>query len=128
MDLPPINKDNLDLAAAYLGDVDRYTCLRRPQMIKQEFHGVIYGIYHHPLWARWWSTQVPEVPEEDSWNNRRIRRAINARCIVSDDITCITSSTPDWLLPSNIWWPNVAYPDTYVRLARKRPDMFELCL
>ncbi|KAJ5159362.1 uncharacterized protein N7482_006366 [Penicillium canariense] len=125
-DLPPVNKDNLILSAAYTGDVDRYVRLRRPQMIEQEFHAIILGIYHHPLWARWWSTQVPEVPE--SREDVSIRRAVNVRRIISDDITCITPDTPESLVPRRIWWPSVASPVTYVRLAQKRPDMIDSCL
>ncbi|KAJ5145720.1 uncharacterized protein N7515_000284 [Penicillium bovifimosum] len=126
LDLPPVNKDNLILSAAYNGDVDRYVRLRRPHRIKQEFHAIILGIYNHPLWARWWSTQVPEVP--DKRDEVSIRCAINARRIISDDITCITPSTPKWLVPHRIWWPSVASPVTYVRLAQRRPDMLESCL
>lgn len=48
-DLPPVNKDNLILSAAYTGDEDHYARFRRPQMIEQEFHAIILGIYHHPL-------------------------------------------------------------------------------
>ncbi|CAI7588088.1 unnamed protein product [Penicillium viridicatum] len=112
-DLPPVNKDNLILSAAYRGDIDRYARLRRPQMIEQEFHAIILGIYNHPLWARWWSTQVPEVPVKSE--DVSLRRAINARRIISDDITCITPM-----------YPGIAV--TYVRLAQKRPDMLESCL
>ncbi|KAJ5551689.1 hypothetical protein N7535_000367 [Penicillium sp. DV-2018c] len=125
-DLPPVNKDNLILSAAYNGDVDRYVRLRRPQRIEQESHAIILGIYKHPLWARWWSTQVPEVP--DKGDEVSIRRAINVRRIISDDITCITPSTPKSLVPGRIWWPSVASPMTYVRLAQKRPDMLASCL
>ena len=132
-DLPPINKDNLILAAAYSGNVDRYTRLRRPHMIEQEFHAVILGIHYHPPWARWWSTQVPEIPEIDpenasSWDNSYIRRTINLRRIISDDISFITPNTPDRLIPRKIWWPTVASRSTYLRLAWKRPHMLESCL
>lgn len=125
-DLPPVQKDNLILSAAYRGDVDRYVRLRRPYMIEQEFHAIILGIYNHPRWARWWSTQVPEVPEER--DDMKIRLAINARRIISDDITCITSDTPQDLVPPRIWWPSVASPETYVRLTQRRPDMIRSCL
>jgi hypothetical protein len=125
-DLPPVNKDSLILSAAYRGDVDRYVRLRRPRMIEQEFHAIILGIYNHPLWARWWSTQVPEAP--DKREDVSLRCAINARRIISDDITCITLDTPESLVSRRIWWPSVASPKTYVRLAQKRPDMLESCL
>ncbi|KAJ5803622.1 uncharacterized protein N7503_006072 [Penicillium pulvis] len=95
-------------------------------MIEQEFHAIVLGIYNHPLWARWWSTQVPEVPDKSE--DVSLRRAINARRIISDDITCITPRTPESLVPPRIWWPSVASPVTYVRLAQKRPDMLGSCL
>lgn len=125
-ELPPVNKDNLILSAAYTGQVDRYIRLRRPKMIEQEFHAIILGIYHHPLWARWWSTQVPEIPKKRE--DMLIRLAINTQRIISDDITCITPDTPESIVPYKIWWPSTATPVTYVRLAQKRPDMIESCL
>jgi hypothetical protein len=47
---------------------------------------------------------------------------------MSDDVTWVTDSTPNDLLPYNIWWPAVASPKTYERLAGKRPDMLKRCL
>lgn len=47
---------------------------------------------------------------------------------MSDDVTWVTESTPDDLLPINIWWPAVASPEGYERLAHKRPDMLARCL
>ena len=130
VDLPPINKDKMILVAAYQGDIDRYTRLRRPQMIRYEFNFVIRGIYHNAFWAKWWSTKVPENPEDElkDYNESRIRRAINARRIMSDDITWVTPTTPKYLLPINIWWPARACPEIYEKLAHIRPDMVESCL
>lgn len=131
VDLPPVNKDKMILVAAYHGDIDRYTRLRRPQMIRYEFDFVIRGIYHNPFWAKWWSSKVPENPLErdrESRKDGRIRRAINARRIMSDDITWITPATPGYLLPANIWYPARACPETYENLARIRPDMLKSCL
>lgn len=127
-DLPPVNKDLLILLAAFHGDIDRYVRLRRPKMIKREYSCVIRGIHHNVFWAKWWSLQVPELPDRDDSGSLQIRRAINARRIMSDDITCITDSTPMDLVPMNIWWPARACSETYVRLAHKRPDMLSLCL
>ncbi|CAL5872077.1 uncharacterized protein PFLUO_LOCUS6334 [Penicillium psychrofluorescens] len=130
VDLPPVDKSRLIQVAAYTGDIDRYTRLRRPQMIEDEFLCVIRGIYHNVFWAKWWSSQIPETFGNEFGNgrNKRIRCAINARRIMSDDVTWVTDSTPDGLLPCNIWWPAVASPETYERLARKRPVMLERCL
>lgn len=140
VDLPPVDKNKLILVAAYMGDIDRYVRLRRPQMIvgrmrfaeykiEDEFRCVIRGIYHNVFWAKWWSSQISETPRnEDIPGSRLIRRAINARRIMSDDITWVTDSTPDDLLPINIWWPAVASPEVYERLAHKRPDMLGRCL
>lgn len=103
-DLPPVDKDMLILSAAYHGDIDRYTRLRRPKMIGEELACVIRGIFRNVLWAKWWDTQLPDVPG-DKWENAadyRIRCAINARRIMSDDITCVTTSTPHELIPTNI--------------------------
>lgn len=69
VDLPPVEKNKLILAAAYIGDIDRYVRLRRPQMIvgrmsypeykiEDEFRCIIRGIYHNVFWAKWWSSQI----------------------------------------------------------------------
>lgn len=125
-DLPLINKDKLICVAAYNGEIDRYARLRRPQMIKHEWAMVVHGIYHNPIFAKWWSTQIPEHPEDRHEIN--IRRAINARRIMSDDLTWLTADTPGELLPELIWYPNVANLITYEKLAHRRPSMFEHCL
>ena len=129
-DLPLINKDRLIQAAAYNGDIDRYARLRRPRMLKDEWAMVVHGIYHHPIFAKYWMTQVPDFLE-DKLENRdkiKIRRAINARRIMSDDLSWVTSDIPGYLLPDLIWYPNVAHFVTYRKLALMRPDMFGLCL
>lgn len=125
-DLPPIDKAMLILIAAYYGDIDRYARLRRPQMIQDEQICVIRAIYHNVLWAKWWDTQTPDEPEDSI--ARRIRRAINARRIMSNDISCITASTWKELIPTNICWPECAAEETYVHLVRRRPDMMCHCL
>lgn len=129
-DLPPINKDKLILIAAYCGDIDRYTRLHRPSLIRSEFLCVIRGIYHNPFWAKWWSTQIPKHTGSrfTEFEEIMIQRAVNARRIMSDDVTWVTPDTPKDLLPRNIWFPQRACPETYERLARIRPDMLWLCL
>lgn len=97
--------------------------------VEDEFRCIIREIYHNVFWAKWWSSQIPEIPEnEDMARSRLIRRAINARRIMSDDVTWVTNNTPDDLLPTNIWWPAVVSPEGYERLAHKRPDMLDRCL
>jgi hypothetical protein len=69
---------------------------------------------------------VPEVPE--SREEVSIRRVVNVRRIISNDITCIIPNTLKSLLPRRIWWPSVASPVIYVRLAQKRPNIINSCL
>lgn len=112
VDLPEINKDVLILMAAYNGDIDRYSRLRRPHMIKVEEKCVLHGLYHHPLFAKWWDTF-----------NEGFKAHINARYIMSNDLTHISDKTPEEEIPLIIWSPTLAVPTTYRRLAKIRPDM-----
>ena len=54
-DLPTMNKDLLIEMAAYYGDIDRYTRLRRPDphYTITESHCVVRGIYHNTMFAKW---------------------------------------------------------------------------
>ncbi|KAJ5677162.1 uncharacterized protein N7477_002795 [Penicillium maclennaniae] len=85
-DLPNIDKDLLILMAAWNGNVDRYSRLRRHVMIKKEFACVIRGICHDTFFAKWWSRQLPL---EDEWKDKRLQRAITARFIMSNDLSHI---------------------------------------
>ncbi len=125
-DLPLINKDKLIQLAAYNGDIDRYARLRRPQMLENEWAMAVHGIYHSPAFAKWWDKQLPEHPEHR--HMIKIRRAVNARRIMSDDISWVTMDTPREAMPNLIWYPNVAHSMTYENLAFKRPDMLWSCL
>lgn len=128
-DLPLINKDKLIHVAAYNGDIDRYARLRRPQMLEHEWALVIHGIYHYPFFAKYWTTQLPEHPEDKGGRrDLKIRRAINARRIMSNDLSWLTADTPGRVLPDLIWYPELAHSSTYVKLAHKRPGMFAMCL
>lgn len=51
-DLPTQNKDFLILMAAYYGDVDRYSRLRRPVAVPTEHQCIVRGIYHNTLFAK----------------------------------------------------------------------------
>lgn len=53
---------------------------------------------------------------------------VNARRIMSDDITWITPTTPKYLLPANTWYPTRVCPEMYEELGRMRPDMLTSCL
>jgi hypothetical protein len=102
-DLPTVDKNLLILAAACHGNIDRYMRLRRPKMIKGELACLIRGIYHDPLFAKFWSLQpAAEI------NNLRIQRAINARLIMTNDLSRITPTTPVDELPYCIWFPQPA--------------------
>jgi hypothetical protein len=117
-DLPTIDKDLLILAAACHGNIDRYLRLRRPQKIHGELQCLIRGIYHDPLFAKFWSLQP--AAEISHW---RIQRAINARFIMTNDLSRITSTTPRDELPYCIWFPQPAHYTVYEHLARLRPEM-----
>jgi hypothetical protein len=117
-DLPPVNKDLLILHAAYSGNIDRYTRLRRPSMLKAEGGCVVRGIYHETMFAKWWSLQ-PELPIAYP----DIRRAINARFIMNNDLSRITKNTKKNELPYLIWYPHWANSETYEELTRRKPSM-----
>lgn len=125
-DLPLINKDKLIHVAAYNGDIDRYARLRRPQMLQHEWAMVVHGIYHNAIFAKYWTTQIAEHPE--GLREIKIRRAINARRIMSDDLSWLTADTPARVLPDLIWYPTIADCMTYEKLAHMRPAMFGECL
>ncbi|KAJ5436887.1 hypothetical protein N7445_007772 [Penicillium cf. griseofulvum] len=126
-DLPLINKDSLIYVAAYMGDIDRYARLRRPKMLEDEIGIVIRGIYHNAFFAKWWDTQISEHPYRGG-NHGHIRRAINARRIMSNDLSWVTPTTPRHLLPEIIWYPALAAELTYNKLARIQPHMYRACL
>lgn len=113
-DLPEGNKDILILTAAYHGNIDRYSRLRRPKMLQAESSCIVRGIYHNPLFARWWSLRS---------NASLFQRAINARFIMCNDLSRITESTLDKDLPYMIWYPTWAHSTTYEELTRRKPVM-----
>lgn len=100
--------------AAWSGNIDRYTRLRRPTMIHDELPCVIRGIYHHPFFAQWWLTQ--EISDS-------VRQAIYARLILNNDLSLLNDNTPDTDLPVLIWFPKTAATSTYTELVRLRPSM-----
>jgi len=117
-DLPTVQKDLLILVAAYNGDIDRYARLRRPYMIRGERNCLVRGIYHSPIFAKWCSLQPVE-----KMDNLRIKMAINARFIMSNDLSRISTQTDPLELPYNIWFPQPASSIIYEELVRRRPAM-----
>ncbi|KAH8429506.1 uncharacterized protein LDX57_007168 [Aspergillus melleus] len=113
VDLPTMNKDLLILMAAYYGDIDRYSRLRRPASVYSEQECIVRGIYHNTLFAKWWSTQP-----DSSYN---VSMAINARYIMNNDLSRITPDTVS--LPYVIWYPSMPRRATCRELARRAPSM-----
>ncbi|KAJ5280180.1 hypothetical protein N7478_005552 [Penicillium angulare] len=126
-DLPLINKDGLISVAAYIGDIDRYVRLRRPEWIEDELGLVVHGIYHNAFFAKWWNSQISETPQS-GLIECTIRRAINARRIMSNDLSWVTVDVPDLVLPEMIYYPSFAQGTTYQELAHIVPSMYRLCL
>lgn len=112
--LPEGNKDLLILMAAFYGNIDRYTRLRRPIFLQAEPGCIIRGIYHNTLFARWYSQQ-PAATES------RFARAITARFIMCNDLSRVSTTTPPEELPYLIWYPTLAHEATYAELARRNP-------
>lgn len=114
-DLPMVQKDLLITMAAYTGDVDRYVRLRRPRRILKEHDCCIRGIYHSTFFALWWSRQPAQL------RSFEITSAINARFIMNNVLSRAPFPAND--TPYLIWWPTVAQPSTYRRLANIQPNM-----
>lgn len=115
--LPTVDKDLIILLAAYHGDIDRYSRLRRPRFIAKELECVVRGIYHNTLFALWWLRQ------DQSKISHRICKAVMARMIMNNIVLPSISQTGDWLLPYLIWYPSIAAEPTYRELYRLQPSM-----
>jgi hypothetical protein len=113
-DLPTVQKDILIAMAAYYGDVDRYSRLRRPKSVYSERGCCVRGIYHNTLFALWWAKQ----PEP---NTMYVGKAINARFIMNNVLSRAPFKQSE--IPYLIWWPTPARPATYRRLADIHPEM-----
>jgi hypothetical protein len=120
--LPLVNKDLLILMAAYEGNIDRYVRLRRPHMIHGESYCILRGIHHSTTFARWWSYEIENNAKRAGPEGPSIRRAINARFIMSNDLSRITQSSTH-STPYMIWYPHWPRDVTLAELARIRPDM-----
>ncbi|KIH94803.1 hypothetical protein SPBR_09234 [Sporothrix brasiliensis 5110] len=133
-DLQAVNKDMLILMAAAEGNVDRYARLRRPSLVENELFCVVRGIYHSTMFAKWWAMQLDDtrdgarapspVLEALQTNNAPfLREAVNARHIMSNDVSRITAETPSSEIPYVIWHPRLPDWATLRELVRRRPDM-----
>lgn len=125
--LPNINKDVLIYHAAYTGNIDRYSRLKRPVEIDDEFEqeAVIQGILHHTAFAKWWSTrdEILKLQSQPGHPHVHEIRAINARFIMNNNISHISENTPEDQLPYQIYWPNIASERVYRALYHRKPSM-----
>ncbi|RKU40476.1 hypothetical protein DL546_000909 [Coniochaeta pulveracea] len=122
--LPVTAKDALILMAAYEGNLDRYTRLRRPKMIEHETKAVIRGVYHNTTFAKYWSRQTFPLKERMLYGLDEIKRATIARFIMVNDLSQITPTDPaPNSMPGMIWWPLLPAEETLRELVRRRPDM-----
>lgn len=111
--LPTVDKDLLICMAAYNGDIDRYTRLRRPKMVEGELQCCVRGIYHNTMFAIWWLKQALPADDEGA-----LSKAICARFIMNNVLSKVSSDN----LPYLIWYPTIAAPTTYRKLARIAPQ------
>ncbi|KAH7035721.1 uncharacterized protein B0I36DRAFT_240088 [Microdochium trichocladiopsis] len=122
--LPSGNKDILILMAAWYGDIDRYSRLRRAGFrLDREDSFITRGIYHNVMFAKWWTMQP-------AGERAPFEMAITARYIMSNDLSRVPvvplPHAPNRLcghLPYVIWFPDQAIHETYEELARRQPGM-----
>jgi hypothetical protein len=120
-DLSTVQKDLLILMTAVQGNIDRHARLRRPFLIQQEVPCLVRGIYHHPLFAKWVAQQLDAG--DSRFDTLRVKKALHARFVMSNNLERITVDTKGYELPYLIWYPRFAVPETYVEPARRRPEM-----
>ncbi|KAL0933884.1 uncharacterized protein CTRU02_210683 [Colletotrichum truncatum] len=124
-DLAPINKDILILMAAWDGNIDRYSRLRRPKRVSGEISALMRGALHHTAFARWLDMCMDEDFDEDEIEY--LRQAVNARFIMNNDLSRITTFTPGHLLPEIFWYPQWPHRETLRELAWRRTDLRNQC-
>lgn len=132
-DLPIMDKDVLILMAAYNGDIDRYTRLRRPSFISNEIECCMRGIFHNTMFALWWAREESRLQKEEEAKTGtlcsvvpcQISKAISAREIMNNclDRMMGTTTPPKHSDPYLIWYPNIAKESTYRELWELRPSM-----
>ncbi|KAL3455994.1 hypothetical protein BJX64DRAFT_294524 [Aspergillus heterothallicus] len=74
-DLPTVDKDLLILLAAWSGNIERYTRLRRPRKIQGEMPCIVRGIHHNSLFAKWWLLQLRSAMDGYIWRAVHWRKA-----------------------------------------------------
>jgi hypothetical protein len=120
--LPNTRKDLLILMAAYYGDINAYSRLRRPTLLPYEDNFIVRGIYHNTMFAKWWSLQ-PLPGGKGSLVSDGIEAAILARFIMNNDLSRINTDTRN--MPELIYYPGLAKEGTYKELFRRQPSMKE---
>ena len=124
IDLPPVQKDILIVLAAYRGDIDRYSRLRRPGIfVDRELSCIIRGIYHSTFFAKWWSSQLRS--DDTDIDNFTIKKAITARAIMKNDLSRITPAVSKLHVPYCIWYLKVPRETTLELLVKRRSDMVQ---
>ncbi|GAB7356618.1 hypothetical protein MBLNU459_g7340t1 [Dothideomycetes sp. NU459] len=119
-DLPTVDKDLLILMAAYYGNIERYSRLRRPELLPREHNCCVRGIYHNTMFALWWSRQNPS----GSFEMNSINKAISARMIMNNVLHRMHPAKAQVFDdPYLIWYPSIAAESTYDELFRLRPTM-----
>lgn len=104
--------------AAYYGDIDRYSRLRRSVEIETEMNCMIRGIYHNTAFTKWCCL----LPDSDPVAKYLlVQRAIAARFIMNNDISRVCERSQN--LPYVVWYPTLASENTYRELARRCPKI-----
>ncbi|KAF1822712.1 uncharacterized protein K489DRAFT_401284 [Dissoconium aciculare CBS 342.82] len=116
--LPIIEKDLLIQMAAYHGNVERYSRLRRPRKIRGETACLLHGILHHAQFARW------VVKQPDLYEGGHVPPACHARLIMKNILSSVNTPTiRQDELPYQIWYPDLAAESTYRALYDLHPCM-----
>ncbi|KAF9766576.1 hypothetical protein IL306_000997 [Fusarium sp. DS 682] len=117
--LPTVDKDILILMAAFTGNIERYSRLRRSRAINGEMQCIVRGIYHDTFFARWCYEQ-PELAV--------LQKFVHARFIMNDDLTWLNNikSVSKHDIPRIIWYPQPADQTTYLELLRLIPELKQL--
>lgn len=100
--------------AAYYGDMDGYTRLRRPLVLRDESFCCVHGIYHNTMFALWWARQEQSRAKTSRPVHSRITRAITVADNSKDDHDD---------LPYLMWYPSIAAESTYRELFHLHPSM-----
>ncbi|KAL0936527.1 uncharacterized protein CTRU02_208742 [Colletotrichum truncatum] len=122
-DLPTTYKDVLINMAAYEGNIDRFSRLRRPNPVTNELMCVARGIYHHVPFARWLEPRLDEMYPQQRISQFGLRQALHARFIMSNDLSRIDASIGPSDIPMVIWYPHMPRKNTLRELYWRHHDM-----